>query len=252
MPPQQEKVHLGAKFAMAILVLGTAYWLGTKWDRGLSSSVQRDSRMGDFGLNLKLQQQGDYWRVSWTRNPASLPKATQASLLIKDGATEKTVLLDASELASTTVLYGPAANGPVFQLLIGDERIGYRSETVRTVVASAAKPLEPALMAARHTLDAQDKTESSVSRKILPSVPMSARASIRGNIRVDVKASVSPSGEVTNAELNTPARSPFFARLALAAAKQWQFLPGNTSFRVLRFEFSKDGDHASLLDTVLP
>ncbi len=252
MPPQQEKVHLGAKFAMAILVLGTAYWLGTKWDRGLSSSVQRDSRMGDFELNLKIQQHGDYWRVSWTRNPASLPKATQASLLIKDGATEKRVLLDSSELATTMVLYGPAGNSVIFQLAVGNERIGNKSETGTMVVSPLTS--EPGLETAgvKTSSDALDKAESNISRKIMPSVPISARATIRGNIRIDVKVSLNPLGEVTDAKLNTGATSPYFARLALAAAKQWQFRPGSTSFRVLRFEFSKDGEHVSLLDTVLP
>lgn len=262
-PALQQKRRLVVWFA-ATLVLGTAGWLGSKRARVSSFSVQRDSRTRDFGLNLKVQQQGDYWRISWTRNPASLPKQTPASLLIKDGATEKRVLLDWREFASTTILYGPAGNGPIFQLAVGNERGEYRSETVRTMFVTSSATMQPARNVGRPpepgravargniSLDVKDKAESSVSRKILPSVPMSARVTIRGNILVDVKANLSPSGEVTDVELKTPARSAYFARLALAAAKQWHFPPGNTGFRVLRFEFSKDGDHASLLENGLP
>jgi len=57
----------------------------------------------------------------------------------------------------------------------------------------------------------------------LPDVPEKARATIHGTVHVVVKVQVGPAGIVTDAELDNPGPSKYFADLALKAARQWEF-----------------------------
>jgi TonB family protein len=82
-----------------------------------------------------------------------------------------------------------------------------------------------------------------VLKEVLPDVPESAINTIRGTVRVGIKASVDPSGNVTDATIDSPGPSKYFANLALQAAWQWKFEPTRDAPNVwaLRFEFSADG-----------
>jgi TonB family protein len=78
-------------------------------------------------------------------------------------------------------------------------------------------------------------------RQVLPKVPKSASDTITGTVRVRVKVSVDPSGKVEQASLDSPGPSRYFARLALEAARQWEFSPHtNPGTWLLQFEFRKD------------
>ena len=86
-----------------------------------------------------------------------------------------------------------------------------------------------------------------VLRQILPEVPQSASDTIRGTVVVTVRVSVDPSGNVENAELESPGPSRYFARLALQAAQRWRFKPPTIAGRnvvsswTLRFGFTQTG-----------
>jgi TonB family protein len=85
----------------------------------------------------------------------------------------------------------------------------------------------------------------------IPVVPRNVRNSIRGRIKVTVRVTVDRSGHVVGESLENPGASKYFARLANAAARKWQFAPdANTAARVwlLRFEFTRSGTtaHADL------
>jgi serine/threonine protein kinase len=85
---------------------------------------------------------------------------------------------------------------------------------------------------------------SSVLHQEIPLVPRSARDSIRGRIKVTVRVAVDRSGHVVSETLENPGASKYFARLAGAAARKWQFAPdANAPSRVwlLRFEFTRGG-----------
>jgi eukaryotic-like serine/threonine-protein kinase len=90
-------------------------------------------------------------------------------------------------------------------------------------------------------------TAGQVAQQVLPDVPPSARNTIRGKVAVGVRISVDSSGNVTQAELDSPGPSKYFARLALEAAQQWKFDPprmggrGVLSDWLLRFEFTGNG-----------
>lgn len=80
--------------------------------------------------------------------------------------------------------------------------------------------------------------------QVLPDVPQKAKDTIHGTVRVRVKVSVDPSGRVTEAALDFPGPSRYFANLALQAARQWTFgragtaNPNTPRAWTLHFEFS--------------
>jgi TonB family protein len=65
-----------------------------------------------------------------------------------------------------------------------------------------------------------------VAKQVLPQVPLSARQTIHGKVRVKVQVSVDPNGDVSSASLVSAGPSRYFARLALEASRQWKFQPG--------------------------
>lgn len=84
-----------------------------------------------------------------------------------------------------------------------------------------------------------------VVTRVVPRVSPGARRTIRGKIRVLVKVNVDAAGNVTEARLQSAGPSKYFARLALEAARGWQFKPALANGRavasewVVRFYFSR-------------
>ena len=85
----------------------------------------------------------------------------------------------------------------------------------------------------------------SVSQQVLPEVSRSARNTITGRVRVDVRVLVDASGNVTQATLKSEAKSKYFANLARGAARRWKFNPpqvdgqATASEWLLRFQFGR-------------
>jgi outer membrane biosynthesis protein TonB len=80
--------------------------------------------------------------------------------------------------------------------------------------------------------------------EVLPDVPLNARRTIRGHIKVWVRVIVNPDGSVFAATPDRAGSSRYFERLALEAAEQWTFPPADApSQRIMqvRFDFSRDG-----------
>jgi TonB family protein len=104
----------------------------------------------------------------------------------------------------------------------------------------ASLPASPATGETR-TTNGDTKTNGIV-QQVLPDVPQKARDTIQGKVKVKVRVQVDASGDVTEAELDSPGPSKYFAQLALQAAQRWKFEPaqaGTDSSRewLLRFEF---------------
>ena len=80
--------------------------------------------------------------------------------------------------------------------------------------------------------------QDGITRRVLPNIPALARNTVQGMTEVVVRVVVNPSGNVTKATLEGGG-SRYFGRLALAAARQWQFAPvkgaGSRNW-TLRFE----------------
>ena len=89
---------------------------------------------------------------------------------------------------------------------------------------------------------------SGVTHQVIPDVAQKSLDTIRGTVRVGITVTVDASGHVTDAVIDSPGPSTYFANLALQAAQQWKFAPsshGGASDWNLHFEFSPDGAKAS-------
>jgi TonB family protein len=80
--------------------------------------------------------------------------------------------------------------------------------------------------------------------QVTPDISPKARATIHGHVRVGVKVHVDAAGAVTDAALDSPGPSAFFADAALKAARQWAFTPPEVNGKsvpsnwVLQFVFT--------------
>ncbi|HME56758.1 MAG TPA: TonB family protein, partial [Terracidiphilus sp.] len=125
-----------------------------------------------------------------------------------------------------------------------------RAAAEKTPPASAAPAklrtqVAPAAQAARLSGDSAARGE--VLDQILPQVPDKALNTIHGVVRVTVRVHVDAAGNVSQAELEAPGPSRYFADLALKAANKWVFgspeLEGRSvpSEWLVRFEFTQSG-----------
>jgi len=86
--------------------------------------------------------------------------------------------------------------------------------------------------------------------QVLPDVSDRARSTIQGKVRVAVRVHVEPGGNVSQAELDSPGPSKYFADLALQAARRWEFTAPEVNGHsvpsdwLIRFEFSQSGTQA--------
>ena len=94
------------------------------------------------------------------------------------------------------------------------------------------------------TTPAQSDVATSPLNEVIPDVPKSALRSIRGHIKVWVRVIVDQDGSVLATVADRTGSSRYFERLAIEAAKKWEFAPVDTPSRRLvqvRFDFSRDG-----------
>jgi TonB family protein len=102
---------------------------------------------------------------------------------------------------------------------------------------------KPAPVPAELKMPAGKIVRGEVLRQVLPDVPQESRDTIRGTVRVLVRVSADPSGNVVDAALDSPGPSRYFADLALEAARKWEFAPAKVDGRsvasewLIRFEF---------------
>ena len=117
--------------------------------------------------------------------------------------------------------------------------------SVRTETFSSANaPTAPA------SSTASPSARGEVLDQILPDAPQKALDTIHGVVRVAVRVHVDPTGNVSDAELDSPGPSQYFADLALKAARRWQFnspdVGGHSvpSEWLIRFHFTPSGPTA--------
>ena len=89
--------------------------------------------------------------------------------------------------------------------------------------------------------------KGAVAQRVMPEVLPRASESIRGTFQVSVRVTVDASGNVSNAALDSPGPSRYFANQTLQAAERWRFKPAQadgkavSSVWILRFQFSRGG-----------
>lgn len=89
--------------------------------------------------------------------------------------------------------------------------------------------------------------QGDVLRQVTPKISASAQRTIRGKIKLRVRAHVDPSGNVTRADLVSAGPSKYFARLVMDAAREWKFVassqPGERRYMV-HFDLTRSGNSA--------
>jgi TonB family protein len=113
--------------------------------------------------------------------------------------------------------------------------------SVRTDVFPSANAPRPAV---------SSSARGEVLEQILPDASAKARATIQGIVRVSIRVHVDPTGNVSEASLDSPGPSKYFADLALKAARRWQFASPEAgghsipSEWLIRFHFTPSGSKA--------
>lgn len=143
-------------------------------------------------------------------------------------------------------LRSPAPTAPVAKATARKPRLRYYVAAAVLVLGAAiaagvamhrtAAPVAPDRQAEPpHSVPvAQDE----ITRRVLPDIPVKARNTIHGKATVVVGVAVDASGNVAKATLE-PGGSPYFGKLSLEAARQWQFAPVEAAGPrnwILRFE----------------
>jgi TonB family protein len=112
-------------------------------------------------------------------------------------------------------------------------------------VSSRVRDAEPP--APRAKTSSPDFVPGEVFHQVLPEIPLKARQTIQGKVKVSVRVHIDPSGSVTHAEVDSVGPSKYFAHLALEASRRWKFAPAKATDRevadewILRFEFFRTG-----------
>jgi len=113
--------------------------------------------------------------------------------------------------------------------------------------ASEAAVPQPQAPAAASTPVAKGVVKGDVAERIMPDVLASASGTIQGKISVKVRVAVDANGAVSNATLDAPGPSKYFAKVAMQAAERWRFKPAQVdgqpaaSVWVLHFQFRRSG-----------
>jgi TonB family protein len=127
----------------------------------------------------------------------------------------------------------------------------FRTEPTPAPVASQSPVPEPApreVAPVVETKPVEPPVEPSSSvNEVVPDVPLSARQTISGTIRVSVRVIVAKDGTVIAATADEPGPSRYFERLSLEAARKWTFAPADSQKQrvmMLRFYFKRSGTTA--------
>jgi serine/threonine protein kinase len=115
-----------------------------------------------------------------------------------------------------------------------------KEKPVKENIASPEKPISPLPVGASAA-----RKSAAVQNQVLPQVSQKALSTISGVVRVVTLAHLDPSGNVSEAELQDPGPSKYFAEKSLQAAQRWKFsAPEAVDAWQIRFEFSKSGVQA--------
>jgi TonB family protein len=192
-----------------------------------------------------------------TAPAANKPAPTTAPAAPKPVAARATP--PAPRVPSTTKskrsLFPLIATGVVLAALIGFVLIrkphdqGPASQPVTSAVAAPAASAAPAstATAAPPAAPSVPSGKGEVIHRETPQVPAVARNTIHGTVRVNVRVSVDPAGNVTATAIENHGPSRYFADLARKSAGDWKFSPPQVDGKsapsqwVLKYEFRRGG-----------
>lgn len=116
-------------------------------------------------------------------------------------------------------------------------------------VAAPAPPPQPESQIDQRSAPSSATVNRSVVNQILPDIIPSAMRTISGTVKVSVRLSVDANGNVTDATLESPGPSKYFAGKSLEAARHWKFKPAQVDGRgapttwTLEFQYTQSAIH---------
>ncbi|HML16960.1 MAG TPA: TonB family protein [Bryobacteraceae bacterium] len=118
-----------------------------------------------------------------------------------------------------------------------------------TKAETKPEPVGPAPRSSKRRPDAEPRpatNSAEILNQPMPDVPAKAIRTIHGKVIIPIRVNVDPSGNVTDAKLDSRTGSRYLAGYALGAARQWKFTPsGAPESWVLRFTFTRENTTVS-------
>jgi TonB family protein len=193
------------------------------------------------GLHMQAEDSGDGILLSWDRNAAAVRSGTQGLLHIQDGSEQRTIYLDPSDIANSSIVYRPDLSDASFRLEILGDHGSTLSNSVRvpdglksivrpdksdrtrdTVLAGTAAP-------ANNPEALRNYVPARALKQVLPDKKFFASWNVRDAMRVDVQVRIDQTGRVVEAQVKNGTRENGLLRNAtVAAAKQWVFEPAKS------------------------
>jgi TonB family protein len=156
-----------------------------------------------------------------------------------------------------TVLIGAAlvllAVMAVLQMRSHRIRSSLQTENQKSLPNTAVVPPESPVVGTQTVQGSVLK--GAVAERVLPGVSEKASQTIEGKVRVKVRVTVDSSGKVSDAALESPGPSQYFANKALQAARNWRFKPAQvdskavSSVWILQFQFTQTGTEVTPVET---
>jgi TonB family protein len=175
------------------------------------------------------------------------PASTKPAAVSSDAVSSQ---MPESPKVSETPLKPPetvaAENAPAAAALPTREKDAAAPAVLRSTSPSSTAMAKPA---------SSNPARGEVLDQVLPTANTKALASIHGTFHVTARVQVDPSGKVTDATLEDPGPSRYFANLTEKAVRQWQFSSPESdghfvaSEWLVRFDFSSSGVHAIPTET---
>jgi TonB family protein len=143
-------------------------------------------------------------------------------------------------IATALVLFAVIA-----ALKLGSRRAGPSLPTEQQQPAPAVAALPPQSQTPPNRTAKSMVVKGSVADRLLPEVPRRASKTIQGRVKVRIRVTVDPSGDVSSAKFDSAGPSKYFANLALQSARHWKFRPAQvdgqavSSVWMLRFQFGQ-------------
>lgn len=112
------------------------------------------------------------------------------------------------------------------------------TETTKSRESATSSASDPAKLAS---------SSGDVVHQDIPEVSAGARRTIQGTVRVNIRVSVDPKGDVTATAFETHGPSAYFARVARESAREWKFSAPQVEGKpvasdwVLKYQFRRDG-----------
>jgi TonB family protein len=170
------------------------------------------------------------WSISqieaWLRNPAPASPPVRAT--------------------SQRWRYGAAA-GAVAAIALAWGLTHHAATPIPATPPAAAQPALPKSdPPAAVNPPAQAAAAPKILQEVLPQIPAQARNTIQGKVTMTIKVNVDPSGDVTDAKLESPGSSRYFAGFTMAAARRWKFQPTSSPQQwSLKFELYRSDTKVS-------